>query len=98
MFFLLGCRLFQQWLVDNYVEIEKDRIDYCKAHQKELRVETYQGLIDYMQNRANNINGRVGKMVVLPSTFIGSPRNMFQNYQDAMAIVNKFGKPDLLLQ
>lgn len=55
MFFLLGRRLFQQWLVDNYVKIEKDRIDYCKAHQKELRVETYQGLIDYMQNRANNI-------------------------------------------
>ncbi|KMQ88044.1 hypothetical protein RF55_12537, partial [Lasius niger] len=95
--FLLGRRLFQQWLVDNYVKMEKDRIDYCKIHQKELRVETYQGLIDYMQNRANNLNGRIGKMIILPSTFIGSPRNMLQNYQDAMAIVGKFGKPDLFI-
>ncbi|XP_070517881.1 uncharacterized protein [Cardiocondyla obscurior] len=36
-------------------------------------------------------------MVVLPSSFIGSPRNMLQNYQDAMAIVTKYGKPDLFI-
>ncbi|XP_011859152.1 PREDICTED: uncharacterized protein LOC105556668 [Vollenhovia emeryi] len=95
--FLLGRRLFQQWLVDNYVKIEKDRTDYCKTHQKELRTETYQGLKDYIQSMANNLNGHIGKMVVLPSTFIGSPRNMLQNYQDAMAIVSKFGKPDLFI-
>ncbi|XP_071582207.1 uncharacterized protein [Temnothorax nylanderi] len=92
--FLLGRRLFQQWLVDNYVKIEKDRTDYCKTHQKELRSESYQGLIDYIENMANNLNGRIGKMVILPSTFIGSPRNMLQNYQDAMAIVAKFEIPD----
>ncbi|XP_025265716.1 uncharacterized protein LOC112638349 [Camponotus floridanus] len=90
-------RLFQQWLVDSYVKIEKDRIDYCKTHQKELRSETYQGLRDYLQTMANDLNGRIGKMVILPSTFIGSPRNMLQNYQDAMAIVSKFGKPDLFI-
>ena len=37
-------------------------------------------------------------MVVLPSTFIGSPRNMMQLYQDSMAIVGKFGKPDLFIK
>jgi len=39
---------------------------------------------------ANNLTGRIGKMIVLPSTFIESPCNMLQNYQDSMAIVNKF--------
>lgn len=72
-------------------------MDFCKTPQKELRSETYQGLVDYMQNMANNLNGHIGKMVILPSTFIGSPRNMLQNYQDAMAIVAKFGKPDLFI-
>lgn len=95
--FLLGRRLFQQWLVDSYVKIEKNRIDYCKNHQKELRSETYQGLRDYLQTTANNLNERIEKMIILPSTFIGSPRNMLQNYQDAIAIVNKFGKPDLFI-
>ncbi|XP_070171475.1 uncharacterized protein [Polyergus mexicanus] len=85
--FILGRRLFQQWLVDSYVKIEKDRIDYCKNHQKELRTETYQGLKDYIETMANNLNGRIRKMIILPSTFTGSPRNMLQNYQDAMAIV-----------
>jgi len=50
-----------------------------------------------MQNIANNVNGRIGKMVILPSTFIGSPRNMLQNYQDVMAIVARYGKPDIFI-
>lgn len=87
--FIMGRRLFQQRLVDSYVKIEKDRINYCKRNQKQLRVETYQGLIDYLTNAANNSNAHIGKMVILPSTFVGSPRNMLQHYQDAMAIVRK---------
>ena len=46
---------------------------------------------------ANNVNGRIRKMIILPSTFIGSPHNMLQNYQDAMAIVSKFSKQDLFI-
>ncbi|TBU04384.1 PIF1-like helicase [Hamiltosporidium magnivora] len=39
----------------------------------------------------------VGKRVILPSKFSGSPRNMQQKYQDAMGIVMKYGKPDLFI-
>jgi len=46
---------------------------------------------------ANNSNGRIEKMVILPSTFIKLPRNMWQNYQDSIAIISKFGKPDLFI-
>lgn len=35
--------------------------------------------------------------VVLLSIYIGSSRNMLQNFQDAMAIVARLGKPDLFL-
>ncbi|KAL3810378.1 hypothetical protein ACJIZ3_000028 [Penstemon smallii] len=41
--------------------------------------------------------GHVGRRTVLPSSFVGSPRDMYQRYQDAMAIVQKFGKPDIFL-
>uniref|UniRef100_UPI00358EF83A uncharacterized protein n=1 Tax=Myxine glutinosa TaxID=7769 RepID=UPI00358EF83A len=37
------------------------------------------------------------RIVILPSSFAWSPRAMQQNYQDAMAIVRKFGKPDLFI-
>ena len=36
-------------------------------------------------------------MVILPSTFVGSPRYMMQNYQDSMAIVRSKGNPDLFI-
>ncbi|XP_058799382.1 uncharacterized protein LOC131668913 [Phymastichus coffea] len=94
---LLGRRLFQQWTVDSYVKIEKDRIQWCKDHQREIKADTYQGLHDYLLNSANDIDGQVGKTVILPSSFIGSPRHMQQNYQDAMALVAKTGKLDIFL-
>jgi hypothetical protein len=95
--FLHGRRLYQQWIVDNYVKVEKDRIQWCKNNQKQLRADSYQGLIDYMNNTADDMNCQVGKMVILPSTFLGSPRYIMQNYQDTMWIVRVTGKPDLFI-
>ncbi|XP_058810133.1 uncharacterized protein LOC131675242 [Phymastichus coffea] len=66
-------------------------------HQKELRADTYQGLQDHMRNCANDVNGHVGKTIILPSSFNGSHRYMQQCYQDAMAIVNETGKSDIFL-
>ena len=43
------------------------------------------------------MNCQEGKIVILPSSFVGSPRYMMQNYQDAMAIVRMKGKPDLCI-
>ncbi|KAL8137863.1 hypothetical protein V2J09_003864 [Rumex salicifolius] len=38
-----------------------------------------------------------GKRVILPSSFIGGPRYMMQNYQDAMEIYKHHGYPDLFV-
>lgn len=53
--------------------------------------------MDHIHNNAGNQSAQPGVPVILPSTFNGSPRSMHQNYQDAMAIVGKYGKPDLFL-
>jgi hypothetical protein len=39
----------------------------------------------------------IGQRIILPSTFRGSKRQMQESYRDAMAVVAKFGKPDLFL-
>ena len=39
----------------------------------------------------------IGKRVLLPATFGGSPRDLHQCYLDAMAIVAKFGRPDFFI-
>ncbi|GMF44782.1 unnamed protein product [Phytophthora fragariaefolia] len=40
---------------------------------------------------------RIGKRVVLPGSFTGGPRQMYMSYQDSMAVVREFGKPDIFL-
>ncbi|XP_044597772.1 uncharacterized protein LOC123274271 [Cotesia glomerata] len=92
----MGRRLTQQWIVDSYVKIEKDRLKYDQDHQSKLRAESYQGLLDHLQSQLNNdASRRIGKVIILSSTFTSSPRNMLQHYQNAMAIVRKFLKDNL---
>ena len=92
-----GGKLLQQYTVDSYCKIEAARLLYHTLNQGKLRVESYQGLMDYVQNRAAERNLPPGKVVILPSTFNGSPRNMQQNFQDAMALVSNFGRPCLFI-
>ena len=53
--------------------------------------------MDQLSNKATDVNLPPVKIVILPSTFQGIPRSLLQNYQDAMAMIAKFGKPDLVL-
>lgn len=65
---------------------------FLRFHQGALRTELYHNLTDYLHQRFNNTDAnevRIGKQVILY-------RNMHQNYLDAMAIVQKFGKPSFL--
>ncbi|KAL0285519.1 UNVERIFIED_CONTAM: hypothetical protein Sangu_2774500 [Sesamum angustifolium] len=93
---LHGGRLLQQYVVDNYVKIEAQKLRWIRFHQNDIRAELYEGLQDCLNAGENNA-GNVGRRIILPSSFTGSPRDMYQRYQDAMAIVQKFGKPDIFL-
>ena len=89
--------LFQQYLVDAVTKIEGNELTYIRTHQSKLRVESYQGLMDHIGRRAQAEDANIGHVVILPSCFEGSERNMYQHYQDAMTIVTKYGKPDIFL-
>ena len=89
--------LLQQYLVDAFTKIEGNELAYIRTHQQQLRVESYQGLMDHIEQRAQADDVNVGRIIILPSSFEGSQRNMYQKYQDAMTIVTKHGKPDIFL-
>ncbi|XP_050123958.1 uncharacterized protein LOC126601311 [Malus sylvestris] len=93
---LKGGRLFQQYLVDSYATLEEDRLDYIRQNQKNLRSEIYKGIYDAVLKGDNDANN-LGQKVVLPASYIGSPRYMINNYQDAMAICREYGHPDLFI-
>ena len=93
-----GRFLFQQYIVDAYCKAEARRLQYLRENQADLRAESYKGLQDYVEGvSAGGSTYRIGRRVILPSTYAGSPRSCQQNYLDAMAIVRKTGKPDYFI-
>jgi len=75
--FLHCGKLTQQFIVDAYCKIEAGRLQYLRMHQKDLRVEYYRGLYDFVKEKAESKGYRVGKSVKLPSSFQGSPRHIW---------------------
>jgi len=84
--FVYGKRLYQEWVVDQYNKMESQRLFYIRNNQGPLRVAIYGGVVDAITNNDANINN-LGRLIVLPSLFIGGHRHMAQLYQDSMAIV-----------
>src|SRR5271156_695035 len=93
---LRGGNLLQQYIVDAWASTEQSALNWVRHHQKELRADVYQGLRDAAANGDNNLQN-VGEKIILPSTHIGSPRNMQQLFQDSMAICRFYRKPDIFL-
>ena len=94
---LHGGKLFQQWAVDSHLQVEANNLNFIRNQQSRLRVEQYRGLMDYLNDAAVRQGISVGRMVILPSSFQGSARNMREKFHDAMAIVATQGKPDLFI-
>ena len=88
-------QLLNQFIVDCYAKIEAERLLLIRLNQKKLRVEEYIHVRDAIANDGNLQN--IGSMCILPSSFIGSPRQMHEYTQDAMTYVKHYGTPDLFV-
>lgn len=91
---VLHCgRLLQQFIVDIFIKLETQRLDFFTLNQDLFRTDMLQGIIDFM--RLGEIKAsKIGKKTFLPISFIGGPRDMRHRYMDAIALVQYFGKPD----
>ncbi|XP_022218465.2 uncharacterized protein LOC111071439 [Drosophila obscura] len=93
---ILRCRaLFHQYIVDIYAKIESEWLNFLRFNHAKLRSEEYVHLRDAINNDGNAQN--VGTMIILPSSYVGSPRHMFEYAQDAMSYVRRYGRPDLFI-
>ena len=95
-YILLARKLFQQFLVDIFAKIETERLLYIRREQKRLRVDSYGALRDAFHTGDGDPQN-VGQRIVLPSSFVGGPRYMFERQQDAMCYVRKYGRADLFV-
>jgi hypothetical protein len=90
---LNGKNLFQEFVDDVYICVERSRLNFFRFNQHEIQADTYCGIKESFRGGS----AITGRRVILPSTFSGSPRNMLQLYHDAMANVRHFGNPSLFI-
>ncbi|XP_037871618.1 uncharacterized protein LOC119629558 [Bombyx mori] len=90
-------QLANQFYVDMYVKVESERLRYISLNQTKLRAENYIHLQDAVANDANLNPNNLGRMVILPSSFVNSPRYLHEYTQDAFVYVRTHGRPDLFV-
>ena len=88
---MLLSKIKHNYLVDQYTKVVQ-RLNFIRYNHNSIRAEMYDGLTCAVLNVDS-----VGTKIVLPSTFVGGSSSMTQLYHDAMAIVRRYGKPDLFL-
>lgn len=77
-----------------FAKIEAERLLYFKLNQSKLRCEEYSHFRDSL---STDNSKDIGKLIVLPSSFVGGPRYMSEKAQDGLTYVRKFGTADLFI-
>ncbi|KAL3651873.1 hypothetical protein CASFOL_004875 [Castilleja foliolosa] len=81
---------------DIFQKSDESRLLLMRSNQRELRADLYKNVSDAIV-RGDTTSDAVGKRIVLPASFTGSPRYMMQCYQVAMGICRSMGNPDLFI-
>jgi hypothetical protein len=91
-----GCRLFQQYIVNAFTACKATRLTWIRTHQTNIRADLYNGLVDAII-REDATGKNQGRRIVLPASFTGSDRFMQRLFQDSIAIISYFGKPNFFI-
>ncbi|XP_072078076.1 uncharacterized protein [Arachis hypogaea] len=76
--------------------IESERLNFIRNNQPKLRVDKYSALHESLvRGEANAV--ATGQRIILPSSFTGGPRYMFNNCKDAFAICKYVGYPSYFI-
>lgn len=83
--------------VDGFAKVENSRLHFFKDNQSQIRADVYSGFKDAATKDDGKDINKIGKKVILPSSFISGDRYMHQQYQDAIGLLQRFGKPHLFI-
>ena len=77
-------KLFHQYMCDQWSKVENQRLLYIRRNQQTLRAAAYRQV--HVRPTYSNRGIDLGKRVILPATFTGSHRQMWEIYHDAMDV------------
>ena len=104
-----ACRLFQEWIVMGWITVQNQRLNYQSQNQKALRADTYKNIREATEERIREAGPRADSLYpddhqtprvgrkILASSFPGGPRWYNAKFQDGMAIVREYNKPDFFI-
>ena len=105
----LAGRLYQEWICIAWLAVENQKLEYQRRNQKALRADSYKNVREAADERRRDLAPREDGMFaddsnqpaigrkILSSSFIGSPRWYNSQFQDGMAIVREYHKPDYFI-
>ena len=104
-FFFRCQRLFQEYICLAYATVENQKLKFNKNNQAALRADTYKNIREVLTDKVpigdkiskDDHNLKIGKRIILPKSFVGSPRWYNSQFQDGMAICRKYHKPDFFI-
>jgi hypothetical protein len=95
---LQGGRLLQRYMVDMWAAADQNNLRYLRTNQHLFWAHIQNGLTDAINGAGGDVDlSKLGQHVVLPSSYVGGPRNMHQHFQDSMVLACYFKKVDLFL-
>ena len=87
-------RLTQELAVDSAMRIEFQRLRFMANHQENLRASSYAELVTAeRENRIHETGRPTCQHTVLPSSFVGGPRDMSNRLQDSLRVMQVCGTP-----
>ena len=94
---LLTRRLLYKIIVDVYALIASARLQQLRYNQKNLRIVQYAGMLNalYINNQA--IKSNIGQNIILPVSYIGSPRQIYNAYLNAIVLMRYYGPPNYFI-
>jgi Helitron helicase-like domain at N-terminus len=95
---LRGCRLFQTYLVDMFACIDQECLRFIQTQQPRFRTTMLNGIEDALSQSDDHVDlTQLGQRIILPSSYLGGPRDMHQQYLDGMAIARHLKKIDIFM-
>ncbi|XP_071052894.1 uncharacterized protein [Onthophagus taurus] len=90
-------KLFQQYIVDEWVRAEASELCYLKQNPERFRLVSADVVRRCLKDQFRGTDTRIGKTWVLPTSHTGSIRYKNRKYLEALAMVARHGKPDLFI-
>lgn len=88
----------QAYVIDAYCCMEESRLSHYRSKTFQLKYRTTSfSEVSTMVHSGITEASDAGQRVILPSSYIGGPRYLYQNYLDSVALCRKYGCPDLFI-